>query len=222
MSNGQRPRTGKGSGRKNNFPTATRPAEKSNDVAYAKELFMLPTIDMGDPEAVQGRYFELLELSEKYGRAITIEALSMGFDTTREEIIEVSKGERCRLGARLSIASAPVFQKCLNSVAGIWATHMSSGDFKQPVAGIFIGKNNFGYGDVSETVVRHESAPSGPSKAELEAKYQSALPSETPVDAEVEAVYELPKPKKATAKRKTGGTRKSSKGRAGGKSSSRA
>lgn len=210
MSSGQRPRTGKGSGRKNNLPTATRPVEKSNDVAYAKELFMLPTIDVGDPDAVRDRYFELLELSEKYGRAITIEALSMGFDTTRDEIIRVSKGEKCRLGARLSIASAKIFQKCLNSVAGIWATHMSSGDFKQPVAGIFIGKNNFGYGDVTETVVRHESAKLGPSKAELEAKYQSALPSETPVDADVEAVYELPKPKKAPAKRKPGRPRKTS------------
>lgn len=220
MSSEQRPRTGRGSGRKNNFPTATRPVEKSNDVAYAKELFMLPTIDMGDPEAVRDRYFELLELSEKYGRAITIEALSMGFDTTREEIIEVSKGERCRLGARLSSASLPIFQKCLNSVAGIWATHMSSGDFKQPVAGIFIGKNNFGYGDVTETVIRHESGQQGPSRAELEAKYQSALPSETPIDADVEAVYELPKPKKATAKRKTSRARKTKASGRGGKASS--
>lgn len=220
MSSEQRPRTGKGSGRKNNLPTATRPVEKSNDVAYAKELFMLPTIDMEDPEAVRDRYFELLELSEKYGRAITIEALSMGFDTTREEIIEVSKGEKCRLGARLSVSSAPIFQKCLNSVAGIWATHMSSGDFKQPVAGIFIGKNNFGYGDVTETVIRHESARQGPSRAELEAKYQSALPSETPIDADVEAVYELPKPKKATAKRKTSRTRKTKTSGRGGKASS--
>lgn len=220
MSSGQRPTTGKGSGRKNNFPTATRPVEKSNDVAYAKELFMLPTIDMEDPEAVRDRYFELLELSEKYGRAITIEALSMGFETTREEIVEFSKGERCRLGARLSANSVPIFQKCLNSVAGIWATHMSSGDFKQPVAGIFIGKNNFGYGDVTETVIRHESGQQGPSRAELEAKYQSALPSETPIDADVEAVYELPKPKKATAKRKTSRTRKAKASGRGGKSSS--
>lgn len=220
MSSGQVPMTGRGSGRKNNFPTATRPVEKSNDVAYARELFMLPTIDMEDPDAVRDRYFELLGLCEKYGRAITIEALSMGFDTTREEIIEVSKGERCRLGARLSVDSAPIFQKCLNSVAGIWATHMSSGDFKQPLAGIFIGKNNFGYGDVTETVIRHEGAPSGPSRAELEAKYQSALPSETPVDAEVEAVYELPKPKKATARRKAGRAGKPKKGGRGGKASS--
>jgi hypothetical protein len=220
MSSEQRPRTGRGSGRKSNFPTATRPVEKSNDVSYAKELFMLPTIDMGDPEAVRDRYFELLELSEKYGRAITIEALSMGFDTTREEIIEVSKGEKCRLGARLSSESLPIFQKCLNSVAGIWATHMSSGDFKQPVAGIFIGKNNFGYGDVTETVIRHESGQQGPSRAELEAKYQSALPSETPIDADVEAVYELPKPKKATAKRKTSRARKTKASGRGGKASS--
>lgn len=165
-----------------------RPAEHRDDVGFAKALFALMPVDMTDPDAVQSRYFELLDLCEEYGRAMTIETIAMGYDTSRAEIVALGKGKRCRLANRLSEESARTFQKVLKSVAGIWATHMGSGDYKQPLTGIFIGKNNFGYGDVTETVIRHETVQQGPSREELEAKYQAALPKETPIDAVVEDV----------------------------------
>lgn len=165
-----------------------RPAERRDDVGFAKALFVLRPVDMADPKAVEDRYFELLDLCEEYGRAMTVETIAMGYDTSRAEIVALGKGNRCRLANRLSEESAATFQRVLKSVAGIWATHMGSGDYKQPLTGIFIGKNNFGYGDVSETVIRHESAQQGPSREELEAKYQAALPPETPIEAVVEDV----------------------------------
>lgn len=185
-------------GNRGGLPSQSRPSVRKNDVGYAKALFMLPGIDMKDPDAVMGRYFELLDLCERYDRAMTIEAICMGFDTTRDEIVRMGRGEKTRLGLRLSPESGEAFQKVLKSVAGIWAAHMSSGDFKQPVAGIFIGKNNFGYGDETVTVVRHEDTRLGPSREELAAKYQAAIPAENPVVIEGASTYDLPaeKPRK--------------------------
>ena len=211
--NGQR----RGWAGRENLPNAHRPAPRSNDVAYAKALFMLPPIDLADPDAVSGRYFEVLGLAEEHGRAMTVEALCMGVGTNRDALLRWGRGERTHFSEELSPESARTLKKCLESLAGMWATHMASGDFKQPVTGIFIGKNNYGYSDESTSVIRHEAAPNGPSKAELEAKYRSALPEETPVVNEEDgSTYELPRPGGARKpRRKTGGQKGGGKGKSG-------
>lgn len=66
---------------------------------------------------------------------------------------------------------------------------MQNNGYRNPVTGIFLGKNNFGYRDESQTVIKHEDAAQGPTKAELEAKYMAALPAE---DVTIEKVEELP------------------------------
>ena len=78
---------------------------------------------------------------------------------------------------------------------------MQNGGYAYPVTGIFLGKNNFGYKDESETLVTHSSERKGPTMAELESKYAQALPEEVPAEDVVIQVPEMAKLPKGRRKR---------------------
>ncbi|MBY4798337.1 hypothetical protein K6V98_08260 [Collinsella sp. AGMB00827] len=137
-----------------------------------------PMVDMADPEAVRRRALEYLDLCAQYDTKPLVSGLCIVMGTNRDEVTKWAKGQKTSLGYRLSPESSLELQNALANLEVLWEFAMQNNGYRNPVTGIFLGKNNFNYKDISETVIRHESASAGPSRAQLAEKYAAALPAE--------------------------------------------
>lgn len=157
-------------------------------IEMARRMLFWPEVDLGDPQAVMGRYQQYLDLCEELGSKVLVSGLCAAFGITRCDLVEWSKGRRGGFAERLSPESASIFKKIVDFLEVSWEAAMANDGYRNPVTGIFLGKNNFGYRDESQTVVRHEDARSGPSVRELQARYgdvaAAALPDPPSVPAE--------------------------------------
>ena len=167
---------------------SSKPKKSREAISFVMELYEWPMIDLSDAEAVRQRIHDYYELCEKWDSKLLVSGLCIALGTDRHELQKWSKGKETVLGKRLSYESAQELQKAVKLLETNWEFAFQNGGFTQPVTGIFIAKNNFGYKDESSTVIHHESSKKGLSKKELAEKYSKALP----VDAECEDVGELP------------------------------
>lgn len=172
-----------------NMYTRGKATVNQASIEFTMEYMMWPTIDLTDPDAMRERYRDYLALCEKYNTKPLISAFCFVFGTTRQELIGWAKGQRNSLSERLTPETNILFKNLVASLEGFWEYSMQNNGYRNPVTGIFLGKNNFGYKDVSETIVTHQETSFGPSKAQLEAKYQAALPEDVPAE---DVTVELP------------------------------
>lgn len=176
-------------GRYGNSPNTQTPANNSETISMIRELIRWPTIDPSDPEQLMQRFEDYCDLCERHDSKILVSGMCQSFGMTRNDVMDWAKGKRTRLDKMLSTESAAVLKNILQSLEVSWESAMQNNGYRNPVTGIFLGKNNFGYRDESQTVIKHEDAAQGPTKAELEAKYMASLPAE---DVTIEKVEELP------------------------------
>lgn len=158
------------------------PKDAAQAIGYVDELFSWPMIDVSDPEAMTQRIHDYHELCQRYKSKLLVSGLCLALGTDREEVQRWSKGQNTGFGKRLSAESALILQRELKLLETAWEFSFQNGGYSQPVAGIFLAKNNFGYKDESGTVIRHESEKDGLSKKELQEKYSKALPVEAVVE----------------------------------------
>ncbi|WP_072500545.1 hypothetical protein [Olsenella phocaeensis] len=187
------------------LPNGQVPRDNESNIRFNMELFTLKVIDLKDPEAIAERYATYLGLCAEWNKRPTIEGMCFVMGFNRDELLRYRKGQRTVLRDRLSPEAELTLQKCLDSMAEMWSQAMNNNGYRNPVAGIFVGKNNFGYSDTSESVIRHETIQAAPDRKALAEKYGAALPEAVPAeDLVIEPPREKPKPKrKAPAKRKS-------------------
>ena len=177
-----------------NAPNNQRPQRQSDSIAFIRELVTWPAIDLRDPEAMLQRFNDYTDLCERYKSRVLVSGLCNSMGLTRDDVLAWSKGKNCMLNRVLSPESASMLKNILRMLEVDWEFAMQNNGYRNPVTGIFLGKNNFGYSDESVNVVKHEESDRGPSREALQAKYQAALPDD-PIKAEVdsvETIYELP------------------------------
>lgn len=187
-------------GRKKGDPTNTGNPDWDGSVlntstAFNKRAFAfrrayrdMPVADLSDPKAVRRQIELFFEICEEYDMRPPVEAFCAVLGTTRGEVERTGEGQKTGLSMKLSPESAIEFQKGLEDLQVFIGAAVFNDAFKFPVNGIFLAKNLAGYKDESSTLVRHEAAAAGPSRAQLAAKYAAALP----VEAE-DVVVEEPK-----------------------------
>ena len=179
---------------RNNAPNAQVPSTQHAAYEFTSEIWNHIPPDLSDPEEVRDTCTWFFDLCDRYNTVPPVSSLASALGVTRAEFTGWCAGRTGRLARELSSASSSVLQKALRRLEESWEFSMQNNGYKNPVTGIFLGKNNFGYKDVSESVVRHESAGHGPSRKELEAKYAAAIPVEVTGD---EPVMELPEHKES-------------------------
>ena len=139
-----------------------------------KKLLALPKIDLKDPEAVAqriGEYFDMF-----YGLDIkpTVSGLAISLDMYPMRIrdIELNSSDRHGMSPKtLPEESKRLIIKAKHLLENNWETYMLEGKI-HPVAGIFLGKNNFGYRDKVEYDVNAiEETPEERSAEDLRKKY---------------------------------------------------
>jgi hypothetical protein len=152
------------------------PGDNSRYIRHAMATYNLPPIDISDVAQVGERinwYFNHC-LSNDMKPTVTGLRNSLGVS---KDTLANWRNERTRPETHLGM-----IKKAFDFLEELWEDYMQNGKIN-PVSGIFLGKNNFGYKDQQEYVLTPNNAlgPDG-DPATIEKKYRDALPPST-IDA---------------------------------------
>jgi hypothetical protein len=141
----------------------------------------LPDIDMHDIEQVNARLAEYFQIQADADLKPTVAGLGLALNgMDRRRLWEI----RTDVPDRNKDLPTPVrdsIKKAYKLMENLWENYMQNGKIN-PVSGIFLGKNNFGYQDKTEYVVTPNTQnDSDYSPADIRKKY---LTGETTIDSE--------------------------------------
>lgn len=129
-----------------------QPGDNAKYLRHALAAYDLPPIDLDRDDQVQGR------IEWYFGHCIdsdikpTVTGLANALGVERRTLHDWKIGKRRgRKDNRTEIIN-----RAYNVLEELWEDYMLNGKIN-PVSGIFIGKNHFGYADKSEVVLRPES-----------------------------------------------------------------
>ena len=142
----------------NNFLTdAALNVEAGDNTKYVMlgmRLFNLPPIDLNDPVAVNDRLNEFFQIHAEADMKPTVSGMGMALGLDRRRLWEIKTGN---YHSSKGLASLPTLttdsiKRAYEYMEILWENYMQNGKIN-PVSGIFLGKNNFGYQDKTEYVV---------------------------------------------------------------------
>lgn len=150
--------------------------DNNKNTKISIELFNLPAIDLEDAEQVAQRLNDYFEIYGRYdlkpsvsGMAIALNGMSRQTLTAiAHDLPTGSDGYRSALPPEVT----SLIKKAYNLLETIWENNFQSGKLN-PVAGIFLAKNNYGYKDQNEYVLTPNKQDDSPVSAdEIKARYQ--------------------------------------------------
>ena len=117
-------------------------------------LMNLPKIDVHDPEAVQQRLNDYFGYMASQDAKPTVAGMAMALGMDRRRLWEIKTGN---YHTSKSLEDLPnevtdLIKKAYSLMEYLWENYMVNGKIN-PVTGIFLGKNNFGYQDKQEMVL---------------------------------------------------------------------
>lgn len=131
------------------------PGDNTMYLHQSLELMNLPTIDLHDVVAVQERIDEFFNIMAKYDTKPTVAGMAMALGMDRRTLWAI-RNDQPTGGAGYKTALPPEvadsIKKAYLLMENLWENYMQNGKIN-PVSGIFLGKNNFGYQDKTEYVV---------------------------------------------------------------------
>ena len=131
------------------------PGDNTMYLHQSLELMNLPTIDLHDIMAVQERINEFFNIMAKYDTKPTVAGMAMALGIDRRTLWAI-RNDQPTGGAGYKTALPPEvansIKKAYILMENLWENYMQNGKIN-PVSGIFLGKNNFGYQDKTEYVV---------------------------------------------------------------------
>ena len=142
----------------NNFLTDAalnvEPGDNTKYVLLGMKLFNLPAIDLKDPQQVNDRLEEFFKIHADADMKPTVSGMGMALGLDRRRLWEIKTGN---YGTQKMLADLPTLTKdsikrAYEYMEILWENYMQNGKIN-PVSGIFLGKNNFGYQDKQEHVI---------------------------------------------------------------------
>lgn len=133
----------------------TEPGDNAKYLAVSMKLFNLPSIDLKDPEQVQRRLDEYFQIHFEADLKPTVAGMGMALNgMDRRRLWEIRTGASMGGHTEYDLPTATVdsIKKAYKLMENLWENYMQNGKIN-PVSGIFLGKNNFGYQDKTEYVV---------------------------------------------------------------------
>lgn len=119
-------------------------------------LMNMPDIDMENPLEVQQRLSDYFALYAQYDMKPTVVGMAIALNGHNRQWLYAVTHDIPGGGAGYKIALPPevadVIKKAYFLLENLWENYMQSGKVN-PVAGIFLGKNNYGYQDKTEYVL---------------------------------------------------------------------
>ena len=150
----------------------TEPGEMGQMIQNAMAIYNLPDIDTNDNAQVSQRIGEYFQICEQREMKPSLSGMAMALGVDRDTVRRWAAG---------AIPGKPkdvcgTIKKAYQILNFMIEEYMQNGKIN-PVSGIFLMKNNFGYRDQTEVVVTPNQVNADvPTQAEIEARYRDALP----------------------------------------------
>lgn len=153
----------------------TIPGDNARYLRHSLTMLDLPAIDISDPIQVEMRIRQYFEQCVSSDMKPTVSGMALALGVDRKTLYDWSRGNY------RDVTHSPIVKKAMNVLDALWEDYMMNGKIN-PVSGIFLGKNHFGYTDKQEIVVKPEN-PLGEQKSpdEIKQRYLAENP-ETPID----------------------------------------
>lgn len=152
-------------------------------VSMALDMYDLPDIDLSDTEQVENRVKGYLNYCIEGNYKPTVSGLAFVLNKMSRQTLWAIVNDQPTGGAGYSPDVTPEVADCLKNAYQLqevlWESYLSEGKIN-PVSGIFLAKNNFGYKDQTEHVYRKENLVSEMSNEQLAKRYRDVID----VDAE--------------------------------------
>lgn len=131
------------------------PGDNTKFMKVNMVLFNMDKVDMRDVEAVQNRINEFFVLYAENDMKPTIAGMAMALGTDRKTLWAMTTGGSAN-GTGYKYDLPPevslTLKKAYVLMENLWETYMNAGKVN-PISGIFLGKNNYGYSDKQEYVL---------------------------------------------------------------------
>ena len=141
-----------------------QPGDNSKFIAHALRVQAMPPIDYSDPVQVERRIGEYFQLCFENDMKPSATGFRMAIGVSKQTISSWRSGEY-REGTHQE-----VIIRGYNMLEALWEDYMQNGKIN-PVAGIFLGKNNWGYRDQQDVVVTPNTQIETIDVATIEEKY---------------------------------------------------
>lgn len=147
------------------------PGDNSKYLAVSLELFNLPDISLKDSEQVKARLNEFFEIHRAADMKPTVSGMALALGVDRRRLWEIKTGAKMGGSAAWDLPNETLdaIKKSYRILDTLWEEYMQSGKIN-PVAGIFLGKNNHGMQDKVEHVVT-AGTNDAPSAEQIAANY---------------------------------------------------
>lgn len=140
------------------------PGDNTRFLAHGMAVMRMPPIDIKDPVQLQRRVDEYFELCAVNDMKPTVKGFCNALRVPKQTLFEWRHGNFRKETHQAIICQA------YDMLEELWENYMQNGKIN-PVSGIFLGKNNFGYSDKQEYVVTPNRQQETMDVATLEAKY---------------------------------------------------
>ena len=132
------------------------PGDNAKFMGVQMALFNMENIDMTSVEEVQGRLNEYFALYGQNDMKPTVAGMAIALNGINRRTLWAIVNDAPTGGAGYKSALPPdvalTIKRAYNLLENLWESYMSSGKIN-PVSGIFLGKNNYGYQDKTEYVL---------------------------------------------------------------------
>ena len=132
----------------------TDPGDNQKYIGVSLKLFNMTKVDLHKPELVQERLEEYFKIHFDADLKPTVAGMAMALGIDRRRLWEIRAGVPTsnRWVEELPTLTKDSIKKAYDFMENLWENYMQNGKIN-PVSGIFLGKNNFGYQDKTEYVV---------------------------------------------------------------------
>jgi len=149
-----------------------QPGDNSKALAVIMQFNNLPVVDLNDPKQVEERVNLYMQMCYDNDYKPTVSSLAAVLGFNRRSLIAIVSGENIG-GAwqNLPTSSLLIIKKAYSSMEQLWESYMQNGKIN-PVSGIFLAKNNYGYVDKVEHVVEAKATLD---ENQLKNRYEATL-----------------------------------------------
>ena len=160
----------------------TEPGDNAKYMSVSLQLFNMSSIDLHKPELVQARLDEYFRIHIEADLKPTVAGMAMALGIDRRRLWEIKANVTDR-NQDLPTLTRDSIKKAYDFMENLWENYMQNGKIN-PVSGIFLGKNNFGYQDKTEYVVTpNVHNDSDYSADDIKARYLSDSPTLPTIDS---------------------------------------
>ena len=149
------------------------PGEMSKMITDAMNLSNMGDVDMYDPDQVERRMMQCLQYMIENDMKPTVESMALAFNTNRTQLWRWKEGVESNLPER----SRNAIKKGYAIMNQMMTQTMANGKIN-PVAAIFLLKNNHGYRDQTDVVVTPNNPYQAASDDELKDRYLTDIPTD--------------------------------------------